>query len=583
MSNKPLDISAEFARDAHADYISNTWVLYNSLRYDKIKLWNELRNYIFATDTTSTTNKSLPWKNSTTLPKLCQIRDNLHSNYLSALFPNDEWLKWEAYSVKDASKEKTKTIEAYISNKCRQANFRGTISDLLYDYIDKGMCFVTADYESSYREDSKGAKVPVFLGPKAKRISPLDIVFNPLANSFDESIKIVRSLKTIGELFTMAEDNPDNEYLRKALKNRKKLINRMNGYGLDDVDKAQGFLVDGFGSYSEYLKSGYVEFLEFYGDVFDIKSGKLEKGQVITVIDRMWTIRKEPFPTWLGTAPIYCVGWRKRTDNLWAMGPLENLVGLQYRLDHLENLKADAMDMAVLPPLVIKGEVEQFTYAPGCEIQIDENGGVEELGKNLSGVIAADNQIDKIEMRMEQYAGAPKEAMGVRSAGEKTAFEVEQLQNAAGRIFQEKITTFEIELLEKLLNLMLEVSVRNLDSTDVVRVLDDDLAVVQFREITKDDITASGVLRPIGARHFASQAKLVQNLTGIFNSPMAQVIAPHVSSKNLAKMLEDVLNIGRYSLFAPHSAIIEGKDTARLQNQAQEDLETEQAVGTNLQ
>ena len=85
----------------------------------------------------------------------------------------------------------------------------------------------------------------------------------------------------------------------------------------------------------------------------------------------MWVVLKEPIPSWSGHAPIYHVGWRTRPDNLWAMGPLENLVGMQYRIDHLENLKADAMDLAVLPPLVIKGEVEQFKYAPGAEIHID--------------------------------------------------------------------------------------------------------------------------------------------------------------------------------------------------------------------
>ena len=58
--------------------------------YDRYKnTWTEekkeLRNYIFATDTTKTTNSSLPWKNSTTIPKLTQIRDNLHANYMAAL------------------------------------------------------------------------------------------------------------------------------------------------------------------------------------------------------------------------------------------------------------------------------------------------------------------------------------------------------------------------------------------------------------------------------------------------------------------------------------------------------------------
>ena len=189
--------------------------------------------------------------------------------------------------------------------------------------------------------------------------------------------------------------------------------------------------------------------------------------------------------------------------------------------------------------------------------------------------LIAENNIDKLEMRMEQYAGAPREAMGIRSAGEKTAFEVQQLQNAAGRIFQEKITTFETEFLERILNAMLEVSRRNLDATDIVRVIDDDLAVTQFVSVTKDDITASGTLRPIGARHFAAQAQLLQNLTGLAGSPLWQTVAPHASGKQMAKLLEDVLGLERYGLFTPNIAVFEQQETQRLVNQAGEDLQVE--------
>src|SRR3546814_1546562 len=105
-------------------------------RQDKINEWLELRNYIFATDTRTTSNSKLPWKNSTTTPKLCQIRDNLHSNYISSLFPNNNWLRWEAYTKDSATHDKAKTIEGYIENKCRESHFRTEMSKLVYDYIE---------------------------------------------------------------------------------------------------------------------------------------------------------------------------------------------------------------------------------------------------------------------------------------------------------------------------------------------------------------------------------------------------------------------------------------------------------------
>jgi len=577
MANKPLQLAS--VREDLAKYVAFEWHRHNSQRHEKIALWKELRNYVFATDTTTTTNKSLPWKNSTTLPKLCQIRDNLHSNYISALFPNDEWLRWEAYTRDDAAKGKTEAIVAYMSNKARESHFKMELSQLLYDYIDYGNAFATVGFQSSYADDGKGNKTTNYVGPRIHRISPLDIVFNPLANSFRESYKIIRSIKPIGELIRMAKDNPGQYgFFEEVFIKRNKVMQYANAYGIEDNDKAEGLQVDGFGNFNDYLQSGYVELLTFYGDLFDNETGKLEDNQVVTVVDRMYVADKRPLDTWIGHAPIYHVGWRKRPDNLWAMGPLDNLVGMQYRIDHLENLKADAMDLAVLPPLVIAGEVEEFEYAPGKEIHIDENGSVTELGKNAQWVITAENGIDKLEMRMEQYAGAPREAMGIRSAGEKTAFEVQQLNNAAGRIFQEKVSTFETELLEPSLNAMLEAAKRNMDMTDWVKVIDNDLGVTQFMEITKDDITASGILRPIGARHFAAQSQLVQNLTSISNTPIWQQIAPHVSSKRLATLVEDVLNLNRHQLIRPNVAITEQQETARLGNQASEDLQVEQSI-----
>lgn len=150
-----------------------------------------------------------------------------------------------------------------------------------------------------------------------------------------------------------------------------------------------------------------------------------------------FTARDEEIPTYDGRAPIRHVGWRTRPDNLWAMGPLDNLVGMQYRIDHLENLVADAMDLVVHPPLMIIGEVEEFIWGPGVEIHLDENGKVEEISKNMSAIITAKSTIQDLMDQMELFAGAPREAMGVRSPGEKTALEVDRLFAAASRIFQE--------------------------------------------------------------------------------------------------------------------------------------------------
>lgn len=577
MSKKVMEIRGLLSQDEPACYISQMWDKFNMQRQGKINEWLELRNYIFATDTRTTSNAVLPWKNSTTTPKLCQIRDNLHSNYISALFPNESWLKWQAYTKDDAKHEVARVIEGYMENKCRENHFRTEMSKLVYDYIDYGNAFSTVTYESVYKDLPDGSRNPVYIGPRLNRISPLDIVFDPLADSLSQTFKIVRSLKTIGEIQRLAQDEPENNFWTKALEKRKELVSNLGGYSYEDFQKACGYSVDGFGNMYEYLMGNYMEILEFYGDINDT-GGNLKTDRLVTVVDRRLTVRDEQIPTWYGGAPINHVGWRFRQDNLWAMGPLDNLVGMQYRIDHLENAKADAFDLMIQPPLVIQGDVEEFEWGPSAEIYAGEGGSVTELGKNFGAVTIAENMISELESKMELYAGAPRDAMGIRTPGEKTAFEVNSLMTAAGRIFQEKAIQIEVELLEPSLNMMLESAKRNMDGSDIIRVIDNDYNAQQFLTITKEDITAKGIIRPIGARHFSKQQQDLQNLIGVLSSPIGQAIAPHTSSIALSKLVNDIIGLRGYEIFSPNIAIEEQHETKAAMNQSEEDLQVQQAT-----
>lgn len=570
MSSVSVDKAAE-KREGMAKEISELWFKWDSQREPKKREWMELRNYLFATDTSTTSNRKLPWKNSTTYPKLTQIRDNLHSNYISALFPNENWLSWEAADGDSGRKRQAENITAYMLDRCREGDFRDVVDRLIYDYIDYGNAFCTREAVYDTRDTSEGP-IDIFIGPRLKRISPYDIVFDATAESFDKAPKIVRKLISVGELKNLSEIDLESNYLKDAFKKREHLRHAKKTWKYEDYSKADGFGVDGFGNYFEYLDSDVVELLEYYGDYYNRETHEYHKGRVITIMDRMFVLRNEPMETWDGNAPIWQVGWRLRPDNLWSAGPLDGLVGMQYRIDHLMNLKSDAMDLAVLPPLVIQGEVEEFEYGPGSEIHIDENGGVTELNKNLNAVIQAENDVHSMTAAMEEFAGAPKEAMGIRTPGEKTMFEVQQLQNAAGRIFQEKVTRFEM-FLEKALNSMLKVAIQRLNTSQIVRVTKDDWGATIFREITKEDLNASGMLRPVGARHFAAQSQLFQDLLAIFNSPIGQMIAPHISAKNLASFIEDHLGLKKFSLVSPFVGLQEQNEMQQVVQGMQEDNE----------
>lgn len=567
MAGKTLDLTHFIVPDQLGSFIANKFVEWTTLREFWMASNRELRQYLYATDTRQTSNSTLPWKNTTTIPKLTQIRDNLYANYLTRIFPKRKFLDWIASRSDPNQIAKKEAILAYMNWVISQPMFKETFGLLLLDYIDYGNVFATVEWVDQRVENVPNLQSG-YVGPAIRRISPIDIVFNPVAPSFVESPKIIRSLITIGELKkkldSMTTDENIEEY--KALWNYIIDYRQLLKQSPEEIITKDAFYnMDGFSSYRAYLMSDYVEVLTFYGDIFDWETKELLQNHVITVVDRHKVIGKKPNPSYFGYPPIFHVGWRPRQDNLWAMGPLHNLVGMQYRLDHVENIKSDVTDLIAYPVLKIKGYVNDFNWEPMARIQTDAEGDVEMLMPPFQ-ILQINNEIQYLVNMMEEMAGAPKEAMGIRTPGEKTLGEMQMQANAYSRIFDIRSAQFEEGFFERLLNAMLELARRNISGVQEVNVFDDEFKIQTFLQLTADDITGAGTLKPIAARHFAERAELVQNLTTIMSSPMGQdpAVTVHMSGLKMAKMLEEVVDIEDYEIVQPYVRLYEQEDAKRL-------------------
>ena len=572
MAGKTLDIQHLLNPDNLAGEIANKWQQWVSHRDKWLKEKQELRDYVFATDTTTTSNSKLPWSNKTTVPKITSVYDTLKALYSSALFPNTHYLKWEGDDRDANIKTKRDTIQAYMETKLRQSEFTHTADRLIDDYVLYGNCFATVEWVDEVVELEDGDTAVPYIGPKVVRISPYDIVFNPVASSFEKSPKIIRSLHSFGEIQKMIEAG-EEQY--KPIFSRM-MGNRATVANSGRHEKSQGFIADGFGSIELYYGSDYIELLTFYGDIYDVDRGILLANQEIIIADRSYIISNKKIASWLGRAPIFHSGWRNRPDNLYAMGPLDNLVGLQYRIDHLENLKADVFDMIAFPVLKIKGSVPTFTYEPGTQINLGEDGDVSMLVPETTA-LQADFQIRELENKMEELAGAPRQAIGIRSPGEKTAFEVSTLDNAANRIFQHKSEKLEMELFQKIFNAMLEAARRNMDVSDTIRVSNDDVGVKVFTQITKEDILGNGKLWPVGASHFAERAKRVQSIMQMLQLKSIPDVGPHLSGQKIAEIIAGEL--GEPELYGENVAVQEALKTQAAMQDAEADNAGSLAVG----
>ena len=597
MAGKTIDLNDMLSMDDIGCRIAEQYQEWQTLRNQKLSQVDEIMRYVFSTDTTTTTNSSLPWKNKTTIPKLCQIRDNLVANYMTALFSKRNPVIWEAYDRDSNTREKKEVIQNYMRWVMCHPEYKKEVQKLVDDYVLYGNCFAMPEWvDHRYTtEDTQETKVG-YVGPMLRRISPLDITFNPISPTFEESPKIIKSLVSLGEIKEiMVRENPgidetsqEIEQLYNYLYELRKAATTNDSGEVTFKDSLMA--IDGFTSWQAYLQSDYCEILTFYGDIYDRENEKFLRNYKILVVDRHKVIAKRPNPSWMSTPPIFHTGWRTKPDTLWSMGPLDNLVGMQYRIDHIENLKADVFDLIAFPPIKVKGHVEEFQWGPFEKIFVSEEGDVEVMSPDVQA-LNANLEINSLEQKMEEMAGAPKEALGIRTPGEKTMYEVQRLENAAGRIYQAKVVQFEEQMIEPNLNAMLEMSRRYMNPQDIP-IFDEEYGVTTFSSLTAEDVTGNGRIKPVAARHFADRAERIQNLNNFFQTSLGQdeMIKMHWSSVKMSQMIEEMMDISQYELMIPfvrvgeqlqaqklmqagqQSAMVEGQTPAGI---AQDDYDTE--------
>ena len=547
--------------------ISELWERYNTERRNAITLNEEARKFTYATDVDATSAADLPHKNRTHQPKLTQIADTLKSQYFEASLSMPDFFKFPPpRSVNNAV---SVAMEKWIRVKLEQRKFRETTGrQLINDYVDYGNCFVTVDY--IIERDNQGRVR--YKGPAWNRVSPMNMVFNPRAE-FKKSLKIEKKLFHVSDIKEFPLTYPDSGFKQDTID---KAISTRHPEGLDDwveVVKNRGINMDGYGGFDQYFKQDMAEILIYRGDVFNPTTGETQRNRVVYVMDKAHVIRNEPSQAPSGFDGIHHAGWRIRPDNTWAQGPLDNLVGMQYRIDHLENLKADVFDIIAQPVIFVKGDdvmEPSEGYRPGAVYY----GGIDSDVRMLvpdSTALNADNQIANYHRMMEEMAGAPPETRGIRTPGEKTAFEVSKLDQNATMMFVDKARVFE-RMLETMLKETFELMLINFDIEEYMEIFGEDSEADALTALSMENTLARGEFTAIGARHWTRRNRETLEMQQFMQGPLQDPkVRAHVDGSKLASFWERKLNIEDEGIVEEYAGVIED---VRLQAIAQEEAQS---------
>lgn len=527
---------------------------------------NEVMAYVSATDTRTTTNSKLPFKNSTTINKISQIRQNIVTSYMEHLLPNSNWVQWQALSEEDADKERRKVIESYVRSKVLQSGAEAEIERLVDDYTIAGIAIAMNRHVVKTQKDELGNDQIIYQGAVTERINFWDFFYDVTASNLDVARKCIRSVYTIGGLKKHVRETGGiltPEQFEQVLQLRKEvrssIVEDHNGNR-----KRQSLVRAGFGDMMNYIENGTVEVLRFFGDFYDMEKDELLENYEIVVVDRRIIAKKAPVESWSGSSHLHISVWEYRENTIAPMGPLARIVGLQYKVDKLENLRADIFDKIADPPTVEIGEVRKHGVrgAPGFRYEVDEGGDVKYLQPPVQA-LNADMQIQFTLQLMEELSGAPREAVGQRTPGEKTKFEVQLLDQGQGKLFRRKVKKFEMELMSPILQDFLELGRINLSATDVIATINDELGVQIFTEITRENLSGMGRVVARGASIFAERANALQNLVTLSQTPLFQMTQQHWSRIKLARTLEELGDLAKYKMVLENIGMQEDAKTQK--------------------
>lgn len=545
-----------------ASFIASQFISWDGMRDLAKASWSETEAYRYATDTHSLPDGSA-FSHSTHMPVVAAIAQDLEAILKQVTTPHEDYFTFKPMDLEAAALDQRDKIVGYLKSRFAVNGYESELAKLRSDLVTYGNCFS----HTVFVDESVGDK-PGYIGPKTMRISPYDIVFDPTASSFDATAKIIREVVSLGELKKRGvSELLDPLAVDSLLEN--KATYKPTRYGRD---KDAQYVPQGFGSLEDYMTSGYVELLWFYGSVYDQDSGEIHENKVIVVAEGTHLLMDEDIATYDGQANIFHSVWQKQPDNLYGISPLANIIGINWQINHRENAKSEALDRLIKPDVVHLGDVvEVFDDKTGQTTYIaPEGGGVQELAVNTQ-FFSFDLQIDRLTHAARAAARLPSDLTGFRSQGEKTLGEVTALTDGGMRGFIDKAADFERTSLERHLSASIQLAKDNFTTAFSIPSQGDS-GFLDMLEITKEDLSVNGILIPQGARRFARKNQILATLTQLSATPLAQVIGMHISGKGGSKFVEELLELHGEGIFSEYAQILEQAEAQQIANKAEQQV-----------
>jgi len=540
--------------------------------------------------------KAKVWKKSKRfIPLSFDAVESQQSQLVSMMFNGDNWLSFEADTPGRLPHDDTaaEDLSLLVRKQLKNINFEREFGILIKQLAITGNCPYTVGWQKDYAVDypaydkamtrwrqenavrwqqhqqivaawriqaqravALGQQVPpppqhempepppvsrelAYCGPTFHVDDIFNFVIDPFSPDPKHALRIKRTFVAKSQLVALSQKN---EYGYSVYSNVERITtSEVRRHQTDDFEEDR---YRAFGM--EMPKSSEVELLEAWGTI-EIPGGyggedtKTYVSHVCTIANRQTVIRFEPTFLWSGDAPVQLATYRDVPGQVYGIGQLEPLLGLQDLTNVRANQNVDVVAFCVNPEYKCydDGVIDlSAVSAPNKRhLMGDPAGNMIPLEKNMTGLQLGFQDVEYLKREFHTIAKSQSPlAASSRESATRSSLDAGAVNTDVAKI----AAHIEDTVLFRVIDLFVQLNAQYLPKGEVVKSLQDGTA--NIKEISPETLRRHWLVKIRGSQYVADRAENMQNMMMIFQlltgNPM---LLPAVNSLEMAKKLYTML------------------------------------------
>jgi len=504
-------------------HVYSLWTKWAAERISKEKVWLQCEKaYLSKFDASQGTPK---WKSRAFVPASFAAVENIHSQIMSGLFPNERF--FDVKPMDEGFELRADAAKELLYQQVYASDYRTNVSHFLKQLITIGNSAAIVDWSEEYSGDEK-----IFSGSRFKTLDMKYFHVDPFASDPETANKLRKYWLTYEEAEALEIFEPGALKLLKGTAGNGGISASQEDANhiatAQAADMTSGMDTD----------RGSIEITELWGS-FEV-DGEAYHNYVCSVGNGV-LLRLQPSPYEHGRDPFVFARFSVVAGEAYGIGALEPALPLQYLINSFTNQKVDELSIIINGMFKFKDDgiidIDNLVSEPGALFEVGDMDNLQPVAP-ASAVALAYQEISDLERKFEEATGAIKLVAGGTTDGARTATEVMALTQSGNSRFNEILSQVETSVIRPSLRMYLSNAAQFMEEEQVIKILGrDDLDEIEaWTSIHPDDLRGRYDIKPGGSRLVAMREFRLKNMmTYLQTVGQVQALAPRLDWAKINK------------------------------------------------